>query len=64
MECWLGRISISQAAFVCSLSETTTRRWYRRFSGLIPEEQITLSGIVEVDEAFIGKKKYNNQTGW
>jgi hypothetical protein len=61
MECWLGKISISQAAFVCNLSETTTRRWYRKFSSLIPEEQIILSGAVEVDEAFIGKKKYFNQ---
>lgn len=62
MECWLAKISISQAAFVCNLSETTTRRWYRKLSCLVPEEQTILSGVVEVDEAFIGKKKYLNQT--
>jgi transposase-like protein len=62
LECWLGRLSISQASFVSGLSEPTVRRWYRKFSGLIPEEQAGLSGIVEVDEAFIGKRKYHNQT--
>lgn len=61
LECWLGTLSISQAAFVCSLSEPTVRRWYRKFSGLIPQEQIMISGIVEVDESFIGKRKHDNQ---
>ncbi len=61
LECFLGKLSISQAAFVCSISETTVRRWYRKFSQAIPDEHCVLSGIVEVDEAFIGKKKYQNQ---
>ncbi len=61
LECFLAPLSISQAAFVCSLSQPTVRRWYRKFSSLIPEEQAMLSGIVEVDEAFIGKKKHGNQ---
>jgi hypothetical protein len=61
LECWLGKLSISQTAFVTGLPEGTVRRWYRRFSGLIPAEKGVLSGIVEVDEAFIGKKKHRNQ---
>lgn len=62
LECWLGRLSISQTSFVSGLSEVTVRRWYRRFSSLIPQDVVKLSGVVEVDEAFIGKKKYENQT--
>jgi hypothetical protein len=47
---------------MCSLSEPTIRRWYRKFADLLPEEQIQLCGLVEADEAFIGRRKYNNQT--
>ena len=62
LECFLGKLSISQTSNVLKLPEMTIRRWYRKFSNLIPKENIRLSGIVEVDEAFIGKKKYGNQT--
>ena len=61
LECFLHKLSISQAAGVCGLSEVTIRRWYRKLSNLIPEDVVLLSGLVEVDEAFIGKKKYMNQ---
>lgn len=61
LQCFLSKLSISQAAGVCSLSEVTVRRWYRKLSGLIPEERFKLKGAVEVDEAFIGRKKYLNQ---
>jgi transposase-like protein len=60
-ECWLGRLSISQSAFVCGLSEPTVRRWHRRFSALVPAELAQLSGVVEVDESFIGRRKHGNQ---
>lgn len=62
LECYLNPLSISQAVNTCHLSEVTVRRWYRKFADLLPDEQLQLSGIVEVDEAFIGRRKYNNQT--
>jgi hypothetical protein len=47
---------------VTGLSHPTCRRWFRRFAELLPEFEPLLGGIVEVDEAFIGKKKHGNQT--
>lgn len=61
MECWLGKLSVSQSALVLGLSEPTVRRWHRRFSALVPDEVARLSGVVEVDESFIGRRKFGNQ---
>jgi len=62
LECYLTPISISQTVSMCRLSEPTVRRWHRKFAELLPDEQIQLQGLVEADEAFIGRRKYNNQT--
>lgn len=61
LHCWLVPLSITQAMQITGLSEVTIRRWYRRLSGLLPEDKLLLQGIVEVDEAFIGKKSHQNQ---
>lgn len=61
LECFLSKLSISQTAAVCGLSEVTIRPWQRKFSSLVPKELALLAGIVEVDEAFVGKKKHANQ---
>ncbi len=40
------------------LSHTTIRRWYRRFIQAILEEiSALLLGTVEVDEAFVGRRR-------
>ena len=44
------------------LSHVTVRRWYRKFNALIPKEIKKLRGTVEIDEAFIGRQKFKNQT--
>lgn len=44
------------------LSHVTIRRWFRKFNALIPEIKQKLGCIVEIDEAFIGKQRYGNQT--
>jgi transposase-like protein len=46
------------------LSYTTIRRWYWRFRALVPPDDQTalLSGVVEVDEAWFGKKRFGGQT--
>jgi transposase-like protein len=46
------------------LSYTTIARWYWRFRALVPRDDQTalLSGVVEVDEAWFGKKRFGGQT--
>jgi hypothetical protein len=48
---------------ITGLSYPTIRRWYRRFREHLPPDDVNckLSGIVEVDEAYFGKKRFNNQ---
>lgn len=59
--CWLKQLSFQDAEAVTGLSAPTIRRWYRRFAKVLPEIKHQLSGTVEMDEAFIGKRKFNNQ---
>lgn len=59
--CWLHEYSQQDTHHLTGLSYTTIRRWYMKFRSLIPNTNHILQGIVEVDEAFIGKRKYNNQ---
>jgi transposase-like protein len=49
---------------VTGLSYTTIQRWYWRFRALVPadDQQALLSGVVEVDEAWFGKRKFGGQT--
>lgn len=62
--CWQGRQSPGAAKLATGLSYTTIRRWYWRFRALVPtdNQQTLLSGIVEVDEAWFGKKRFGGQT--
>jgi len=62
LQCFTQELSCEDAVVVSGHSYQTIHRWYTRFSNLIPLRQSKLSGIVEMDEAFIGKKKYSNQT--
>jgi transposase-like protein len=45
------------------LSYPSVRRWYRLFRSQIPpiHQRRQLSGIVEVDEAYFGKRKFGHQ---
>lgn len=43
------------------LSYPTIARWYSRFRRHLPRDKTLLNGIVEVDEAFFGRQKYQNQ---
>lgn len=62
--CWQNRHSPGSTKAVTGLSYTTVRRWYWRFRALVPQDDQTalLSGVVEVDEAWFGKKKFGGQT--
>lgn len=64
LSCWQQRQSPGTARLATGLSYTTVRRWYWRFRWLVPLEKTKqlLSGIVEVDEAWFGKRKFGGQT--
>lgn len=64
LHCWQTRQSPGAARLATNLSYTTIRRWYWRFRALVPQDDQTavLSGVVEVDEAWFGKKRFGGQT--
>lgn len=62
LHCFLKQLSFQDTEHMTELSHVTIRRWFRRFSNLIPEQYLELQGLVEMDEAFVGKQKFNNQT--
>lgn len=62
--CWQQRQSPGTARLMAGVSYTAVRRWYWRFRKQLPKERKAdkLTGLVEVDEAFFGKRKYGGQT--
>lgn len=57
--CWTNKVPIDQAMKVTGLSEVTIRRWYDKFRNHLPQDkldEIRLEGIVQMDEAYKGKK--------
>jgi hypothetical protein len=67
LHCWQTRQSPGAARLATGLSYTTIARWYWRFRALLPKDSDSaaeplLSGIVEVDEAYFGKKRFGGQT--
>lgn len=64
LHCWQSRQSPGAARLATGLSYTTIHRWYWRFRALVPpdDQAAMLSGLVEVDEAWFGKKRYGGQT--
>lgn len=62
--CWQKRQSPGSARLATGLSYTTVARWYRRFRAHLPPDDRTwlLGGVVEVDEAWFGKKRFGGQT--
>lgn len=59
--CWDNGIASDQAQKLCQVSKPTQRRWYEKFRARIPQEpfqDLRLSGIVQMDEAYRGGKKH------
>lgn len=60
--CWQAQYTLPVASSMASVSHVTSRRWYRRFRMYLvyvsPEK---LEGNVEVDESFVGRRRYKNQ---
>ena len=62
--CWQQRQSPGATRLATGLSDATINRWFWRFRALIPKDDSSemLSGIVEVDESWFGKRKFGGQT--
>ena len=61
--CWQAKKSPGFAKDALHLSYPTIARWYGRLRAhLPPDTPDKLSGLVEIDESFFGKKKYGGQT--
>jgi len=60
--CWFKNVPPGSVEATLGISYTTTARWYSRFRQHLPRDESILSGIVEADEAFFGRKKFHNQT--
>jgi IS1 family transposase len=59
--CWQQRITFHTAADIAGVSSITARRWFRRFRYHLVYESPILQGVVEVDEAFVGRRRHRNQ---
>ena len=58
--CWANKVPGDQAQKLCEVSKPTQRAWYEKFRERIPAEpfeDVRLSGIVQMDEAYRGGKK-------
>lgn len=64
LHCWQQRQSPGAARLATGLSYTTVHRWYWRFRALVPKDEADtmLDGVVEVDEAWFGRKRFGGQT--
>ena len=60
--CWQSQHTLTSACELAGVSIPTARRWYRRFQYHLPYKQNQrFSKAVEVDEAFVGRRRHGNQ---
>lgn len=59
--CWQKKIDPGAIKKLLGLSYPTIARWYRKFRVNLPRDNDLLCGVVEVDEAFFGRLRFNNQ---
>lgn len=59
--CWQQRISFETTQDITGCSHIAVRRWFRRFQRYLAYKSPVLKGEIEVDEAFIGRRKHKNQ---
>lgn len=61
LTCWQQRIAFKTTQQITGLSAITVRRWFRRFQNHLVYESPQLQGEIEVDEAFVGRRRHGNQ---
>jgi len=52
---WTKQIPVKQTQDVSSLSEKTVRYWFHMFRIHLPQDQVLLEHIVQLDEAYFGR---------
>lgn len=63
LTCWQKKIAFGTIIEISGLSAPTVRRYLRLFrSSLVYESPMNLHGNVEIDEAWLGKRRRGNQT--
>jgi transposase-like protein len=61
IDCWQRKIAFHTTAQITGVSTVTVRRWFRRFQEQLVYESPDLGGTIEMDEAFLGKRRHGNQ---
>ena len=61
VDCWQRRIAFGTTADIAGVSKITVRRWFRRFQEGLVYESPELQGVIEMDEAFLGRQRHGNQ---
>jgi transposase-like protein len=61
LQCWQQKVSFGTTMEITGVSAITVRRWFRRFRAHLVYESPSLRTFVEVDEAFLGRRRYGNQ---
>ena len=54
--CWTVQIPVKQTVSLTQLSEVTIRHWFEVFRSHLPDDQNSLSHLVQLDEAYFGRK--------
>ena len=50
--CWTTQVPVKQAQALALLSEEAVRHWYSLFRAHLPQEQVILEKLVQLDEAY------------
>lgn len=59
--CYTQKIPVDQTTKVLKISRPTVYRWFGLFRKNLPDnEEVRLEGVVQIDEAYFGKKKKGN----
>ncbi len=58
--CWQKKVPPGAVVATLGLAYPTIARWYGRFRNHLPRDTKQLSGLVEADESFHGRRKYQN----
>lgn len=59
--CWQRKMTPGSTCSLSEVSYTTVARWNSKFRNQLPRDNKLLKGTVEIDEAFFGKRRHNNQ---
>lgn len=58
---WLKKLSPGDILGMVGMSYETIQRWLERLRARLPQDQTRLSGLVEIDQSYLGRKKRDNQ---